>query len=99
MTAKKSSLRVVGPDETAEPKTPLTLAEAVELGDYLQILLAQRREIATSIPDEKGPAKAALHRQLSIIAKEIEMLEARASQVEKSEQVADVDESFDSAAI
>ncbi len=36
----------------------------------------QRREISNSLPDEKGPAKAALHRQLSLMSKEIEGLEA-----------------------
>jgi hypothetical protein len=61
--------------DQAESTPILTLAEAIEGGDYLQILLAQRREIATSIPDEKGPAKAALHRQLSLISKEIEALQ------------------------
>lgn len=69
------SLRAVMPGETAEPKKVLTLAEAVEAGDYLEILRAQRRDIATTLPDEKGPAKAALHLQLSRIAKEIDVIE------------------------
>lgn len=72
---RKSVLRAVTPDETPEPPKILTLAEAIESGDYLQILLAQRREIATDLPDEKGPAKAALHRQLSLLSKEIEGLQ------------------------
>lgn len=71
-----SGLHVVEPGETApKPVKPQTLVEAVEAGDYLGILRAQRRDIAASLPDEKGPAKAALHRQLSIIAKEIEFIE------------------------
>ena len=68
MAAKR--LRVATEDD-AKPAAPLSLVEAIESGDYLQILLAQRREIASSLPDEKGPAKAALHRQLSLISKEI----------------------------
>lgn len=72
----------------------LSLAEAVETGDHLTILIAQRREIAASIPEEKGPAKAALHRQLSIVSKEIEALESRAT--EDADDAAQVeDEAWD----
>jgi hypothetical protein len=68
-------LAVVSPGEKPpEPPKLKTLAEAVESGDYREILLAQRREIVTALPNEKGPAKAALHRQLSLISKEIESL-------------------------
>ena len=72
---RKSVLRAVAPGETPEPVKILSLAEAIESGDYLQILLAQRRVIANDLPDEKGPAKAALHRQLSLLSKEIESLQ------------------------
>lgn len=92
------ALRAVNPGELPEPPKILSLAEAVEVGDYLQILIAQRREIAQSLPEEKGPAKAALHRQLSIIAKEIETLEAREQQ-EGSRNAAVSDEAFDAEAI
>lgn len=75
-----------------------SLIEAVEAGDYLGILRAQRREIAEALPDEKGPAKAALHRQLSLLAKEIEALETRAR--EEAEDAEDVeDEEWDEEAI
>ena len=73
--ASRSHVRVVAPDEGPRVKLK-TLAEAVEGGDYLEILLAQRREIVTSLPNEKGPAKAALHRLLALISKEIESLES-----------------------
>lgn len=74
--AVRKPLRAVAADEKPTPPVkPLTLAEAIDTGDYLQILLAQRRDIVSSLPDEKGPAKAALHRQLSLISKEIEGLE------------------------
>lgn len=95
----KANLRAVTPDEKPEPSTnPKTLAEAIESGNYLQILLAQRREIATSLPNEKGPAKAALHRQLSIISKEIEALTAAAEQ-EAAEDAEVADEVFDASAV
>jgi len=93
-----SKLRAVEPGETpAKPKV-MTLAEAIEDGDYLQILLAQRRDIVTSLPDEKGPAKAAMHRQLSLLSKEIEALESRAQ--EDADDVETVgDEDWDAEAI
>jgi hypothetical protein len=75
-----------------------SLAEAVEDGDYMGILLAQRRDIAESIPQERGPAKAALHRQLSLIAKEIEALEAQAEE-EAADVEDDDDETWDPEAI
>jgi hypothetical protein len=91
-------LRAVTSDETPDPPKILSLAEAIELGDYLQILLAQRREIVTSLPDERGPAKAALHRQLSLISKEIEALVSRDS--DEAEGGANVEDGeFDAEAI
>ena len=97
-TKKPSLLRAVDPDEVPEKPKIMSLAEAIESGDYLQILLAQRREIANSLPDEKGPAKAALHRQLSIISKEIEGLQR--GEEEDAEGGANVDDGeFDAAAI
>ncbi|MFJ6427522.1 hypothetical protein [Microbacterium maritypicum] len=64
----------------------------------MQILLAQRREIANDLPDEKGPAKAALHRQLSLLSKEIEALQRGGE--EDAEGGANVEDGeFDAAAI
>lgn len=97
MAAKRSHVRVVSPDEKpAKPKV-LTLHEAVESGDYLDILLAQRREIVSSLPDERGPAKAALHRQLALISKEIESLRAVAEESEVGDEP--VDDTFDASVI
>jgi hypothetical protein len=90
-------MRVVDPDERPLVK-PKSLAEAVESGDYLEILRAQRRDIVTSLPDEKGPAKAALHRQLSIISKEIETLSLEEAG-EKSVVALTDDDAWDSSAI
>lgn len=98
MGVRKSPLRAVEADETPVPPKILSLAEAIETGDYLQILLAQRREIAESLPDEKGPAKAALHRQLSLISKEIEGLQR--GEAEDAEGGANVEDGeFDAEAI
>lgn len=44
--ASRKTLRVVADDET---QTPLTLLEAVEAGDILAIMKAQRRIIAESL--------------------------------------------------
>lgn len=92
MTAasKARSLRTVKPGDKPRQVKPPSLVEAVELGDYKQILMAQRREIATSIPDESGPAKAALHRQLSLISKELESIDER-----DKEEGADLDRAAD----
>lgn len=98
MGVRKSPLRVVAPDEVPDPVKILSLAEAIESGDYLQILLAQRREIAGDLPNEKGPAKAALHRQLSLLSKEIEALQRGGG--EDAEGGANVEDGeFDAAAI
>lgn len=47
MAAKPRALRPVGPDERRAE--PLTVVQAVETGDVLEILLAQRRLIAESL--------------------------------------------------
>ena len=96
MVAKRA-LRAVEPDE--KMAAPLTLEQAVETGDYRTILVAQRREIAKSLPDEKGPAKAALHRQLSLIAKEIEFLDARSKQEANEDAELSGDQPWDEEAL
>jgi len=45
----KTALRAVASDEKPEPKKPLTLLEAVEAGDMLAIMQAQRRIFAESL--------------------------------------------------
>lgn len=98
--AARAPLRAVkATDAPPPPPKPLTLEQAVETGDYLKILIAQRREIALAIPEEKGPAKAALHRQLSLIAKEIEAMEDKAKQEDIENGAPAEDEAWDSEAI
>lgn len=82
-----------------EPAKPLTLAEAVEGGDYLEILKAQRRDIVTSLPGETGQAKATLHRQLAALSKEIRGIEAAAQKDGKSVVVTTSDKTWDQSAI
>lgn len=81
MGKSSNPFRAVTAEDVPEVKPePMTLQQAIDSGKYLEILRAQRREIVASLPEEKGPAKAALHRQLSLISKEIQALEASAKQ-------------------
>lgn len=76
----------------------LSLAEAVEEGGYLEILRAQRRDMVAALPETKGPALAAMHRQLALISKEIASMESK--DADESEGGANVeDEEFDPEAI
>jgi hypothetical protein len=93
---RKTTLRAVGADE--KPVKPKTLAEAIESGTYVEQLVAQRNDIVADLPSEKGPAKAALHRQLTLLNREIEALRVKGA--EDTEGGADVDdEEFDATAI
>jgi hypothetical protein len=82
----------------AEKPRPRTLAEAIEGESYLDILIAQRREMVRDVRDEKGPAKAAMHRQIALLSKEITALQAEAQQ-EAVESGEVEDEAFDAAAL
>lgn len=98
--AARKPLRAVSPDEkpAPKPKKPKSLAEAVDGDDYLEILIAQRREMVRDVRDEKGPAKAALHRQIALHSKEIAALQSAAKQeADEDDEVAD--EAFDASAI
>ena len=97
--AAKRNLRVAT-DADATPKKPKTLAEAAEGQDYLEILIAQRREMIRDVSDVSGPAKAALHRQIALHSKEIATLQAAArDEQEATENGPVADEAFDSSAI
>jgi hypothetical protein len=82
----------------AELAKPKTLTEAIEDGNYLEILLAQRRQMITDLKDVNGPAKAALHRQIALGSKEIAALQAEAEQ-EATEDAEVADEAFDTEAL
>jgi hypothetical protein len=86
-------------DETPVPQVkPKTLAQAIEAGTYLEVLQAQRREMVRDVAGEKGPAKAAMHRQIALLSKEIAALLASAAQ-EAAESDEAEDEAFDASAI
>lgn len=99
MAARKAPLRAVKADEAPVKPKPKTLVEAVESGDYREILVAQRLEIARAIPEEKGPAKAALHRQLSMIAKELAAIDTADGEDDIGKAASTPDEAWDQSAI
>lgn len=97
---RTSVLRAVEPGETPERVMPeaLPLSDALERGTYVQILIAQRKEMVSALPETKGPALAALHRQISLTSKEIESLLSRES--DEAEGGANVEDGeFDAEAI
>jgi hypothetical protein len=99
--AAKRTLRVateVDAEKAAEKVKPKTLAEAVDGGTYLEILVAQRREMIRDVREVGGPAKAALHRQIALHSKEIEALVAAAEQ-EATEHAEVADEALDAEAL
>lgn len=95
--AAKRSLRVATPAD-ALPAKPMTLAEAVESGTYLEILKAQRRQMVADVKEANGPALAALHRQIALHSKEIAALDSAAEQ-EAAEDAEVADEAFDAEAL
>lgn len=80
--------------KAAERAKPKTLQEAVDSGTYLEILVAQRRQMVSDLSEAKGPALAALHRQIALHSKEISALKASAEQ-EAAEDAEVADEAFD----
>lgn len=97
--ATKRTLRAVSKDETPPPPpAPKTLLEAVQSGTYLEILEAQRRQMVEDVEDERGPARAALHRQIALHSKEIAALQVEVAQ-EAAEDAQTADAAFDASAV
>ena len=94
MADRKPALRAVEPGDAP---APMSLEDAIERGTYLQILIAQRRQMVDDLSGTKGPALAALHRQISITSKEIEALQS--GSVEDDPVASVEDGAFDAAAI
>lgn len=95
----KTNLRVATDADAEKAKAkPQSLADALESGSYLEILVAQRREMVRDVKDVTGPAKAALHRQIGITSKEIAGLQAEAEQ-EAAEDDEVADEALDPEAL
>src|SRR5690242_2762589 len=97
MAAKQ--LRAVKPDEKPAPSRPKSLAQAAEGTDYLEILIAQRREMIRDVAEVSGPAKAALHRQIALHSKEIAGLQAAAAEEAAENGDAVEDEALDAASL
>lgn len=101
---KKPDLRVATDADAekakqdAETKPAKSLAEAIEGGTYLEILIAQRREMIRDVALVTGPAKAALHRQIALSSKEIAQLQVAAAE-EAAEDAEAEDEPFDAEAL
>lgn len=86
MAAKK--LRVALPDEKPPaPEKPLTLLEAVEAGDHLQIMLAQRRIIAESLTTAPDNTRPQFSNELNKLNALIREEEARRSVEEQDSSV------------
>ena len=87
--------------EADAPAKPKTLTEAIEGESYLDILIAQRREMVRDVADVGGPAKAALHRQIALASKEIALLQAqqRTEEQEGANSAEVEDGDFDASAV
>lgn len=94
----RKRLRAVTDAEAAPRRRPMTLAEAIESGDYLAVLVAQRREMVRDVKEERGPAKAAMHRQIALLSKEIAALQAAAMTEDDGDGEAAPDEPLDASA-
>ena len=98
MAVRKAVLRAVDPDETPKRVRVLSLVEAIESGDHLEILRAQRREIVAALPETKGAPLAALHGQLAKLSTQIAVLESK--DADESEGGANVEDGeFDAEAV
>lgn len=99
--AAPRKLRAVADDERVV-KAPLSITEAAEEGDQLELLVAMRRRVATAVEDPNCPPRdlAALSRRLQEIGKEIEAMKLRAKQeADEDAGNATPDEEWDAEAI
>ena len=77
---RRKPLRVVAPEEREpEPTAPPTLLEAVESGDILGIMLAQRRIIAESLMNATENTRPQYSNELNKLNKLIAEEQARRS--------------------
>ena len=101
--ARKNPLRAVTDADVPEkPKAPLTITEAAEAGDQLELLVAMRRRVAETVQDPNCPPRdlAALSRRLQEIGREIEAMQLKAKQeADEDGSTGTPDEEWDSEAI
>lgn len=99
MTAKP--LRAVAPDEKPPHRKPRTVTDAANNGTTRELLVAMRTRIAKAVENENTPARdlAALTKRLVEVVRDIEAIDAQASQgADRSGDVSD-DAPFDAAAL
>ena len=79
----QSTIRPIGPDERPEPSVE-TVSAAAEHGSRLDVLIAMRRKIATTLDGEVAPRDlAALTKRLADLTLDIESLQATEAGVAK----------------
>lgn len=100
MTVTPKRLRAVKPDEP-KPKRDKSVAQAAASGSHRDLLIAMRDRIARTVSDPDCPPRdlASLTRRLQDIAKELDMLDARAKQEGVEIDGIDDNEAWDQASI
>jgi len=81
----RKTLRVVAPNEAPPaPKRTFTVTAAASEGSRRDLLVAMRLRVAEAVEDSSTPAAAlaALTRRLMEIARDIEVLDAKAEEAE-----------------
>lgn len=88
-------LRAVGPGE--QPQRKLTVTEAASLNDHREMLVALRNRVAKSVEAADCPpvALAALSRQLTLISKELSVLDSGGEEDVIAQAVKTPDEAWD----
>jgi hypothetical protein len=78
----KPPLRAVSPTERAPQRKKLTVIQAAARGDHRDMLVALRSRIAEILQSPNCPAvaAAALSRQISLISKELSIMDADPSE-------------------
>lgn len=95
-------LRAVKANERTARKKMASVSEAVESGDELDVLYAQRDRIAKAMSDDRCSPRdlAPLSRQLNAVQKEIKVLEdAAAAATEAESRSGEVDNTFRTEAV
>jgi hypothetical protein len=78
----RQPLRAVSADEKPPAKRPLSITQAADAGDHLELLRALRARVAKTVEDPNCPARelASLSRRLQELVREIEATEAKLKQ-------------------
>jgi hypothetical protein len=92
-------LRVVEPGEAAAKPRQLTVTQAAKDGSHRELLQALRARVAAAVQSSSCPpvALAALSRQLVLLSREIERVDARAEDDDIATAAAVPDEAWDGA--